>query len=94
MVDLVSLNPLDRYTIEASVRRTGRAVCVEEACVTGGVGAEVAATIAERCMDALEAPVVRVGAKDVPIPSSPELEKLVLPSADDILAAVRKVAGW
>ena len=94
VVDLVSLKPLDRETIDASVRRTGRAICVEEACVTGGVGAEVAALLAETCMDALEAPIVRVGAKDVPIPSSPELEKYVLPSADDIVPAVRQTMAW
>jgi pyruvate/2-oxoglutarate/acetoin dehydrogenase E1 component len=94
VVDLVSLQPLDRETIFASVRKTGRAVVVEEACVTGGVGAEVAALIAEHCLDVLEAPVKRVGAADVPIPSSIDLEKHVLPSADDVLRAVRDVLAW
>lgn len=94
VVDLVSLQPLDRETIVESVGRTGRAVCVEEGCVTGGVGAEVAAIIAEECMDCLEAPVLRVGAKDVPIAASPELEKFVLPNANDIVRAVRRVLEW
>jgi len=94
VVDAVSLQPLDRETIAASVRKTGRAVCVEEACVTGGVGAEIAAVIAETCMDCLEAPVLRVGAKDAPVPASPELEKFVLPGADDVVAAVRKTMEW
>jgi len=94
VLDLVSLQPLDRDTLFASVRRTGRAVIVEEGCVTGGVGAEVAAQIAEACMDVLEAPVVRVGAADVPVPASPELEKAVLPSAEDVAGAVRRTMAW
>jgi pyruvate/2-oxoglutarate/acetoin dehydrogenase E1 component len=94
VVDLVSLQPLDRETIFASVRKTGRAVIVEEACVTGGVGAEVSALIAEHCLDVLEAPVKRVGAADVPIASSIDLEKHILPSADDVLRAVRDVLAW
>lgn len=94
VVDLVSLQPLDRDTIFASVRKTGRAIVVEEACVTGGVGAEVAALIAEHCIDVLEGPVVRVGAADTPVPSSPELEKIVLPQPDDILRAVKQVMAW
>jgi len=94
VVDLVSLQPLDRATIFASVRKTGRLVIVEEACVTGGVGAEVSAVVAEHCLDALEAPIRRVGAADVPIASSIELEKHILPSADDVLRAVRGVLEW
>lgn len=94
VVDLVSLNPLDGETIEASVRKTGHAIIVEEGCVTGGVGAEVSALISERCLDALEAPVLRVGAANVPIPSSTILEKYVLPQAEDIIAAIKKVQEW
>jgi pyruvate dehydrogenase E1 component beta subunit len=94
VVDLVSLQPLDRETIVKSVRKTGRAVIVEEGCLTGGVCAEVAAVIAGECMDALEAPVRRVAAADVPIPSSPELEKAVLPGPDDVVKAVREVLSW
>lgn len=94
VVDLVSLQPLDRDAIRRSVGKTGRAICVEEGCVTGGVGAEVAAVIAESCMDRLEAPVLRVGAKDAPIPASPELEKVVLPNARDVVRAARAVMQW
>jgi pyruvate dehydrogenase E1 component beta subunit len=94
VVDLVSLQPLDRDTIVNSVRKTGRAIIVEEGCLTGGVGAEVAAIIAAECMDTLEAPVRRVAAADVPIPSSPELEKAVLPGADDVVKAVREILSW
>jgi len=94
VIDLVSLQPIDTETVFASVRKTGRVVCVEEACFTGGVGAEVAALVADGCMDVLEAPIKRVAAKDVPIPSSPELEKMVLPSAKDIVGAVQAVLDW
>ena len=94
VVDLVSLQPIDRAAIVSSVQHTGRAIVVEEGCVTGGVGAEVAAIIAEECMDCLEAPVLRVGAKDVPIPSSIEMEKIVLASANDIVAAVQRLTAW
>lgn len=90
VVDLVSLQPLDTETIFASVRKTGRAVIVEEACLTGGVGAEISALIAEHCLDSLEAPIMRVAARDVPVPSSLALEKLVLPQPEDIIAAVRQ----
>ena len=94
VIDLVTLQPLDREAIAESVRKTGRAVCVEEACVTGGVGAEVAAVIAETCMDSLEAPILRVGAKDVPVPASPELERLVLPGSEDVAGAVKRAMEW
>ncbi len=90
VVDLVSLQPLDTATVFASLRKTGRAVIVEEACLTGGVGAELSALMAEHCLDALEAPILRVAAKDVPIPSSLALEKLVLPQPEDIIAAVKQ----
>ncbi len=94
VVDLISLQPLDRETIFASVRKTGRVLIVEEACQTGGVGAEVSALIAEHCLDALEAPVLRLGAADVPIPSSLELEKFILPQAEDILKAVQQLREY
>ncbi|NLF16640.1 MAG: alpha-ketoacid dehydrogenase subunit beta [Lentisphaerae bacterium] len=94
VVDLVSLQPLDTAAILASVRKTGRAVIVEEACRTGGVGAEVAALIAAEALDALEAPLRRVAAADVPIPSSIELEKAVLPGTEDVVRAVRDVMTW
>lgn len=94
VIDLVSLQPLDRETIHASVRGTGRAVVVEEGCLTGGVGAEVVAGIAADCLDVLEAPVRRVAARDVPVPASTELEKMVLPAAEDIVLAVRDVLEW
>lgn len=94
IVDLLSLQPLDQETIFASVRKTGRALIVEEACRTGGPGAEIAALIAEHCLDVLEAPILRVAAEDVPIPSSPEMEKYVLPQNDDILKAIKQIRDY
>ena len=94
IVDLLSLQPFDCETIFASVRKTGRVLIVEEACRTGGPGAEVAALIAEHCLDVLEAPILRVAAEDVPIPSSLELEKYVLPQTDDILKAIKQLRDY
>ncbi|NLF93081.1 MAG: alpha-ketoacid dehydrogenase subunit beta, partial [Oligosphaeraceae bacterium] len=65
-----------------------------EACLTGGIGAEVSALIAEHCLDALEAPVMRLGAADVPIPSSLALEKYVLPQVEDIVKAVQQLREY
>jgi acetoin:2,6-dichlorophenolindophenol oxidoreductase subunit beta len=89
VVDLLSLRPWDRDTVLASVERTNRAVVAHQAHRHGGFGAEVAATIAERAFDHLDAPVARVGSLDVPVPFSPPLEEYVLPDADRIAAAVR-----
>ena len=94
VVDVATLQPLDMETIGESVSRTGRAIIAEEACRTGGPGAEIAARIAEEFLDVLEAPVVRVAAADVPIPSSTELEKYVLPGPADLARAVRRVLEW
>jgi pyruvate/2-oxoglutarate/acetoin dehydrogenase E1 component len=91
IVDLRTLKPLDMETIAASICKTHRAVIVHEACLTGGFGAELAARIQEELFDELDAPVKRVGSKDVPIPFSPPMEDFVLPSVDDVLAAVHAV---
>lgn len=87
VIDLRSLAPLDIDTVAESVDRTGRLVVVHEAPVTGGIGAEIAARITERCFYHLEAPVRRVGGFDIPYPPA-KLEKHHLPDPDRILAAV------
>jgi 2-oxoisovalerate dehydrogenase E1 component len=74
VIDLRTLVPWDTETVLASVRRTGRALVVHEAPRTGGFGAEVAATIAEYCFDALDAPVLRVASLDTPVPAAAALE--------------------
>lgn len=90
VVDLRSLSPVDFDTVEASVRRTGRLVVVHEAPVFVGLGAEIAARVAERCFYRLEAPVRRVGGFDIPYPPA-KLEKHHVPDADRILGAVDEV---
>jgi pyruvate dehydrogenase E1 component beta subunit len=87
VIDLRSLSPLDTATIVASVRRTGRCVVVHEAAVTGGLGAEIAAVITEKCFYQLEAPVLRVGGFSTPYPPS-RLEEPFLPDLDRVLDAV------
>ncbi len=91
VVDLRSLAPLDEATILASVRKTGRAVVVEECWRTCGLGAEISSRIYDNCFDTLRAPVKRVSGLDVPMPYSRKIEKICIPQADDIKQAVRDV---
>ena len=91
VIDPRTLKPLDEETIYASVRKTNRAVVVQEACKTAGVGAEWGMLIYENCFDWLDAPVVRVTGQDVPIPFANSLEEPVWPHAADIVQAVRDV---
>jgi pyruvate dehydrogenase E1 component beta subunit len=91
VIDLRTLRPLDTDTIVASVKKTGRAVTVEEGWQQNGVGAEVAARIMEHAFDYLDAPVLRVSGKDVPMPYAANLEKLALPSAAEVVEAVKAV---
>lgn len=93
VVDLRTLRPWDTETVLESVRRTGRAVVVSEAPRSGGLGADVSATISEGCWHDLKAPVVRVAALDTPIPFSQVLEKLILPGKDQVVEAGRRVMG-
>ena len=91
VIDLRSLKPLDETVILASVRKTGRALIVHEANRMCGVGAEVAAIVAERAFDSLRAPVVRVTSPDVPAPSSYPLEVAFTPQADAIAEAAKNL---
>ena len=91
VIDLRTLAPLDISTIATSVIKTGRAVVVEEGCLTGGVGAEVSARIMENCFDYLNAPVRRVAALDVAVPCAESLERAALPDAGKVVAAVREL---
>lgn len=93
VVDLYALAPLDRAGIKASVGKTHRAVIVEEAEAPVGIGAEVMAIINEECFFALDAPPVRVSAKNVPIPYNRGLEKIAIPNAGDVVRAVLKMVG-
>jgi pyruvate dehydrogenase E1 component beta subunit len=93
VVDLYALSPLDRAGIAASVRKTHRAVIVEEAEPAVGVGAEVMAVINEECFFELDAAPVRVSAANVPIPYNHGMEKAAIPNANDVVDAVRKMFG-
>ncbi|HET6839840.1 MAG TPA: pyruvate dehydrogenase complex E1 component subunit beta [Bradyrhizobium sp.] len=91
VIDLRTLRPMDTDTIVASVQKTGRAVTVEEGWQQSGVGAEIAARIMEHAFDYLDAPVVRVSGKDVPMPYAANLEKLALPSVAEVVEAAKAV---
>jgi pyruvate dehydrogenase E1 component beta subunit len=91
VIDLRSLRPLDFDTVAASVAKTNRALCIEEGWATYGVTAELAARISSGCFDDLDAPVLRVGASEVPLPYAKNLEQAALPDTDKIVAAARTV---
>lgn len=93
VLDPRTLVPLDRSTIVKSVKKTGGLVTVEEGCRTGGVGAEIATTIAEEAPSLLKAPVIRVANPDSHVPYKAENERHVLPQVEDIVQAVREVVG-
>ncbi|MDH6120050.1 alpha-ketoacid dehydrogenase subunit beta [Kitasatospora sp. GAS204B] len=93
VVDLRSLSPVDFATLEASVKRTGRAVVVHEAPVFMGMGAELAARLTERCFYHLEAPVLRVGGYHAPYPPS-RVEEQYLPDLDRVLDAVDRALAF
>lgn len=95
LIDLRTLLPWDRDTILESVKKTSRAVLVQESSKTGGVMGEIAATIGEEIFDFLDAPVTRVCGLDVPaIPFAPPMEHFFLPNAEKIGRAVRKVMEY
>jgi 2-oxoisovalerate dehydrogenase E1 component beta subunit len=89
VVDLRTLTPLDKESILESVRETGKAVIVHEDNLTGGIGAEIAALIVEHEFRSLDAPVMRVGAIDTPVPFAPSLEEAALPDTRRVLDALR-----
>jgi len=93
VIDLRCTVPLDLEAILASVRKTGRLIIAHEAHRSVGVGAEIASLVQEHAFDYLDAPIVRVAAMDIPIPSSKPLEDVVLPGAAQILAAIKQVVA-
>lgn len=93
VIDVATLKPLDADTITASVARTGRAVIVHEAALSGGFGAEIAARLAERCLFELLAPVLRVAGYDTVMPL-PKLEQHYMPSRERILEAAHEVMRY
>ena len=93
VVVLSRLQPLDLEPLLDSVRRTGALVTLEEGTLTGGLGAEIAATVQEQAWEELRRPVQRVGARDGIVPAAPDLEAAMLPGADNLIAAVLSVSG-
>ncbi len=91
VIDLRTLRPLDEATIIASVKKTGRLITVEEGWPQNGIGAEISARVMEKAFDWLDAPVMRITGKDVPMPYAANLEKLALPSVADIVDAAKAV---
>lgn len=91
IVDLRSLRPLDMGPVIESFKKTNRAVIVEEGWKSYGVGAEVSSRIYEQAFDYVDAPVVRVAQKEVPLPYNRALEQSALPQPADVVAAVREV---
>jgi 2-oxoisovalerate dehydrogenase E1 component beta subunit len=94
ILDLRTLVPLDREAILATARKTGKVLIVHEATRTGGVGGEVAATIAEGAFDRLDGPILRVTAPDTPVPFTTPLEEAFLPNVDRIAAAAERLATY
>ncbi|MDQ6961991.1 MAG: pyruvate dehydrogenase complex E1 component subunit beta [Mariprofundaceae bacterium] len=93
IVDLRTIRPLDETTMLASVAKTNCAIVVEEGWRFAGIGAEISARIMEKAFDDLDAPVIRVTGKDVPMPYAANLETLALPSVEDIVAAARQACN-
>lgn len=94
VVDVNCLAPLDLATIVASVRKTHRLVIAHESWKVGGIGAEISAEVAESALDALDAPIARVAAPRLPVPSARTLRELYLPSDDDLANAIRKTLSY
>ena len=91
VIDLRTLKPMDSDTIVESVKKTGRLVTLEEGWKQSGVGAEIAARVMEDAFDYLDAPVIRVSGKDMPMPYAANLEKLALPSVAEVVEAAKTV---
>jgi len=91
VVDLRTLSPLDKETILASARKTGRAIVVHEAVKRGGVGGDIAAMLMEEAYDDLDGPVLRIAGRNTPIPYNLSIEKACVPSVEDIVAGVLRM---
>jgi pyruvate dehydrogenase E1 component beta subunit len=93
VIDLISLKPLDFDTIGESIRKTHRVIIVEECMRTGGIGAELTASINDRLFDELDAPVLRLSSQDIPTPYNGALERLTIVQPEQIVEAVEKMVA-
>ncbi|HEX8197690.1 MAG TPA: alpha-ketoacid dehydrogenase subunit beta [Pyrinomonadaceae bacterium] len=94
VIDLRTLAPLDKEAILATVKKTNRAMILHEASLTGGIGGEISAIIAEEAFEWLDAPVIRVASIDAPVPFAPQLEDYYLPSLKEIIETARRLAAY
>ena len=93
VIDLISLKPLDMDTIGESIRKTHKVIIVEECMKTGGIGAELIASISDRFFDELDAPVLRLSSQDIPTPYNGNLERLTIVQPNQIVEAVQKMVA-
>jgi pyruvate/2-oxoglutarate/acetoin dehydrogenase E1 component len=94
IVDPRTLRPLDKGCILESVKKTGRVIVADEGHVTCGVSAEISALVAEEAVEYLQAPIIRIGSPDTPVPFSPPLEKIYIPDEDDVKEAVQRMKAY
>lgn len=91
VIDLRTIRPMDIDTVVTSVKKTGRCIAVEEGFPQSGVGAEIVAQLMEKAFDYLDAPVIRICGKDVPMPYAANLERLALPNVGEVIAAAKAI---
>jgi 2-oxoisovalerate dehydrogenase E1 component beta subunit len=94
ILDLRTLTPWDKDAVLSSVEKTSKALVLHEDTLTGGFGAEIAATISEEAFESLDAPVRRIAAPDTPVPFSPPLEKAFIPQIQDVVAGLKELAEY
>jgi 2-oxoisovalerate dehydrogenase E1 component beta subunit len=94
ILDLRTLTPWDKDAVLSSVEKTSKALVLHEDTLTGGFGAEIAATISEEAFESLDAPVRRIAAPDTPVPFSPPLEKAFIPQVQDVVAGLKELAEY
>ena len=94
VLDLRSLLPLDRQSIIGSVKKTGKVLILHEDTLTGGVGAEIAAIIAQDAFEYLDAPIRRLASLDTPVPYAPTLEDFFLPNTQKVVDALKALASY